>query len=98
MKHIDPVMKELWAAKDANAAKFGTAADYLHSCANRNSASVRQGALLCLSRSAQRASLLNTSEARFSCGGSNAVRLYHFLSRECRRTITRVDVVWNTKA
>ena len=29
MKHTDPVMKELWAAKDANAAKFGSAADYL---------------------------------------------------------------------
>ena len=29
MKHIDPVMKELWAAKDANAAKFGNAAEYL---------------------------------------------------------------------
>lgn len=29
MKHTDPVMKELWAAKDANAAKFGGASDYL---------------------------------------------------------------------
>ena len=29
MKHTDPVMKVLWAAKDANAAKFGNAADYL---------------------------------------------------------------------
>lgn len=29
MKHIDPVMKELWAVKDANAAKFGNIERYL---------------------------------------------------------------------
>jgi hypothetical protein len=29
MKHIDPVMKELWAVKDANAAKFGNIDSYL---------------------------------------------------------------------
>ena len=29
MKHVDPVMKELWAVKDANATKFVNAADYL---------------------------------------------------------------------
>ena len=29
MKHVDPVMKELWAVKDANAAKFPTVAEYI---------------------------------------------------------------------
>lgn len=29
MKHVDPVMKELWAVKDANAAKFGNIERYL---------------------------------------------------------------------
>ena len=29
MKHVDPVMKELWAAKDANAARFPMVSDYL---------------------------------------------------------------------
>ncbi len=29
MKHVDPVMKELWAVKDANTAKFGNIESYL---------------------------------------------------------------------
>ena len=29
MKHIDPVMKELWTVKDANVAKFGNIDSYL---------------------------------------------------------------------
>ena len=29
MKHIDSVMKELWAVKDANAVKFGNIERYL---------------------------------------------------------------------
>ena len=29
MKHIDSVMKELWAVKDANAVKFGNVKRYL---------------------------------------------------------------------
>jgi hypothetical protein len=29
MKHIDPVMKELWAVKDANAAQHGNATAYI---------------------------------------------------------------------
>lgn len=29
MKHVDPVMKELWAVKDANAVKFGNIERYL---------------------------------------------------------------------